>query len=362
MSCGGTILHIFPTFAFGGVQLRMAEMIRRLPPAWHHLILALDGRSAAMDRIGPEVKARLLSPPEDCRGVASVLSMRRWLLGQGADLVCSYNWGAMDWALATSLTALPHIHFESGFGPEEAVKPLRRRSLWRQLALRNVYRLVTPAESLRAIAGAERWVRNDRLMLIPNGVDTDWFRPVEKSAPGVGLKIVSVAPLRPEKRLDRLIGHIAGHPALTLILAGEGDQRQPLSDLARSLGVGGRVRFEGQLTDIRPALAEADLFAMTSETEQMPNALLQAMASGLPVLAYEAGDIGKMLPEEQRPFVCRQGDDRCFTDGIRRLAADRDLRERLGAANRARALERYDILGMTAAYQALFLAAMKDKI
>lgn len=270
----------------------------------------------------------------------------------------------MDWALALSFTSVPHLHFESGFGPEEAAGPLHRRSLMRRLALRRVKRLVVPSVTLGQLATAEKWVAADHMSVIPNGVDLDHIRPVDKAADRTPV-VLALAPLRSEKRLDRLIAlfldvHV-NVPGAKLVIAGDGPCRAALEADCKRYDLGDHVVFKGHLDDIGQAFAEADIFAMTSETEQMPNALLQAMAAGLPVVAFSAGDIAHMLPYPQKSFVVPQGDNEGFRHGLTRLLEDASLRHRLGRENRSHVERTYDAARMVAAYDRLYRDALGEE-
>jgi glycosyltransferase involved in cell wall biosynthesis len=107
-----------------------------------------------------------------------------------------------------------------------------------------------------------------------------------------------------------------------------------------------------------------DVFALTSDTEQMPIALLEAMASALPALATDVGDVRAMLPPEQAPFVLRLGGQECIdslAQALVKLGLDRALRERLGAANRFRCQSAYSHGAMCAAYAELYAAALERR-
>jgi len=361
------LLHVFPTFGIGGVQVRIADVANRLGDRFHHTFLALDGATGAGARLWPETRFAI-EADVPAGGLRRLPDIARRLKSSGADLVCTYNWGSMDWCLAAGLYGIrPHIHFESGFGPEEALRPLRRRSLYRRIALRGAYALVTPAHNLETIARDRHWIAARRIRLIPNGVDVRWYRRSQartetETAPGSAAQaahIVAIAPLRAEKRLDRLIAACAAlGDRVTLTVCGAGPERRALEAQAEAAGIAARVRLAGELDDIRPALEAADIFAMTSETEQMPNALLQAMAMELPVVAYDAGDIARILPPEQRALVFAQDDTAGFEAGLTRLAEDPKTRYRFGRANRERVCADYDMTGMVEAYRALYEEAI----
>ncbi len=351
------VLHIFPTFAVGGVQLRMAAVMTYLDGRYRHLILSLDGGMSAAHCLPQDGSATLLHDHTHLKGMLAVPRMRQALKELSPDLVSTYNWGSMDWALAASLTFIPHLHFESGFGPEEAVKPFRRRSVIRRMALRKAVGLVVPSKTLETLAISEKWIDHKRLTVIANGVDTDFFSPEDK-APGKAPVILTLAPLRTEKRLDRLI--ILFHdvlkvaPEARLVFVGDGPCRQALEEQCNRLGLQEKVAFKGHQEDVRPMLADADILAMTSETEQMPNALLQAMAAGLAVVAYSAGDIVHMVPDRQKPCILQQNDHEGYVAALARLLADEVLRRRLGRENRSHVEKTWAMTSMLKAYDRLY--------
>lgn len=355
---GMEILHVFPTFSVGGVQIRIADVANRLGEGFVHRCITLDGRTDAAARLAPQTDWRFEegSAPRGLRGLGAI---RRRLAAHAPDLLCTYNWGAMDWALAASAGSMPHLHFESGFGPEEAKRTLRRRNLYRRLALRRTKRLIVPSTVLERLARTHRWIAPKHIVLLPNGVDLDYYAAVHGEG-GAAPTVASVAPLRREKRLDRLIALFAavakGIPA-RLALCGAGPCEADLRRQALASGRGGDITFHGQLADVRPVLDSAAVFAMTSETEQMPNALLQAMAMGCPVVAFDAGDIAAILPPEQRAFVVAQGDGDGFQTALCRLLSDRDLRAHLGTLNRARVETDYSMTRMVGRYRALYREA-----
>nr|WP_242468681.1 glycosyltransferase family 4 protein [Rhodovibrio salinarum] len=360
-------MHVFPTFAVGGVQVRIADVARRLGTRYAHTLIALDGRHEALDRVDPNNPWTLL-PADGLTGVKRLPAIRRALARSEADILCTYNFGAMDWALANRLgPRWPHLHFESGFGPEEAVRPLRRRSLYRRLALAGVDALVVPSHGLLEIARRHRWAPSGRLRHLVNGVDLAHYTPAAPVPPLPAMAatvptVVAVAPLRAEKRLDRLIALFARAAADTdarLVICGMGPCEADLRAQAAASGLGDRIAFAGQVADVRAALTGNSIFALTSVTEQMPNALLQAMAMARPVVAFDAGDVARILPQTAPAQAFGQEDAGGFEAALSRLLKDGELRARLGAANRARAETAYDMTAMVAAYDRLYRNALE---
>ena len=132
--------------------------------------------------------------------------------------------------------------------------------------------------------------------------------------------IGTVAALRAEKNIARLIRALARLPAAAparLVIVGDGPERAALEALAVAEGVGGRVEFAGHCADPAPLYAGFDIFALSSDTEQMPLSVLEAMASGLPVAATDVGDVAAMLDAANRPYVVAR-EDGALADALAR--------------------------------------------
>jgi glycosyltransferase involved in cell wall biosynthesis len=111
--------------------------------------------------------------------------------------------------------------------------------------------------------------------------------------------------------------------------------------------------------DPAPCLAAFDVFALSSASEQMPLALLEAMASGLPAVCTDVGDCREMLGGGGAPAVVPPGDEAAYAAALAALAARAELRAALGAANRARCVERYPADRMVRAYASLYDEALR---
>ncbi|MEQ9607156.1 MAG: glycosyltransferase, partial [Kiloniellaceae bacterium] len=119
-------------------------------------------------------------------------------------------------------------------------------------------------------------------------------------------------------------------------------------------GIADRTRFLGHVEDVPAVLRALDIFALSSDTEQMPNSLLQAMAAGRPVAAVDVGDVARIVAGDNRALVVPRDAAGALTAALAALAGDADRRRARGAANRDRAAARYGLEGMIAAYAALF--------
>jgi glycosyltransferase involved in cell wall biosynthesis len=134
---------------------------------------------------------------------------------------------------------------------------------------------------------------------------------------------------------------------------GDGPERAGLQRLAVQLGIEQRIIFLGYIADPAPFYAGFDVFALSSDTEQMPIAVLEAMAAGLPIAATDVGDVRAMLAEANAPCVVPR-DDAALASSLATLLGDAPLRARIGTANRAKAMQAFGEERMFAAYAALF--------
>jgi glycosyltransferase involved in cell wall biosynthesis len=302
--------------------------------------------------------------------LATVRRVRRVLRDERPDLLLTYNWGAIEAVLAARFGGPPVLHHEDGFRPDEAVAQKGRRVLFRRLVLRGARGVVVPSSGLLELATGSWRVPRERAHWIPNGVRVDDFPAADGNpelrarlgVPADALLVGSVGHLRPEKNPARLVAALAHAPASThLLFVGDGDERDRVLAVARELGAEERVHLAGHLTDPRPYYRAFDVFALSSDTEQLPVAMLEAMSSALPVVATDVGDVRRTLPIDQRSLVVPlAGDDTAAALGraLAELAGDPDRRARLGALNRDQAIGKYDFDEMVRAYRQRYRDAL----
>lgn len=351
------LLHVFPTFAVGGSQMRFAQLARLHGGRYRHSVIALDGNTNMMERLGGLPVASLPLQFDKRRTLESWRLFHRTLTSVRPDVLLTYNWGAIEWAIVNRLGfGAHHIHIEDGFGPEEAQRQLARRVWTRRLALSGKGTVVVlPSRNLERIA-LEQWrLRSARVRFIPNGVDCARFAVPSRAEKDGRIVIGTVATLRREKNLPRLLRAFAGiaarRPAGSseLLIVGDGAERPALEQLAAKLNLGGQVRFAGQSNRPEDWLPQMDIFALSSDTEQMPLSLLEAMAAGLPAVATNVGDVMQIVSPANGPYIV-PATDAAFEDGLSRLIADGAARTAIGRENEQRARDNFDETVMARRY------------
>ena len=215
-----------------------------------------------------------------------------------------------------------------------------------------------PSRRLESLAHSVWKLPADRVVYLPNGVEIDRFAdPVRDQVAGFSrrpreLVIGTVAPLRAEKNIARLLrvfALLASDVPTRLIVAGDGAERAALERLSRDLGIADRVVFTGQVKP-ESVLGSFDVFALSSDTEQMPNSLLEAMAAGCAVAAVDVGDVASIVSAENRDYIVPRDEPLAFAAAIERLLRDAAARDKLGRKNRERAIAEFSQERMFAGY------------
>ena len=351
------LLHAFPTFAVGGAQVRFATIANHFGPRWRHMIVAMDGNLACRERLDPGLDVQFPDIPlQKGNTLHNARTLRRVLRDVRPAALITSNWGTIEWAVANRHALVRHVHAEDGFGPEERTRQLPRR-VWMRRAVLSGRTVAVPSRTLHRIATQAWRLSPARVRYVPNGVELSRFQhgPAE-TWPGAGPIVGTVSALRAEKNLSRLLQAFAiatqAHPA-RLVIVGDGPERPRLEQEATQLGIASQVHFAGHRADPAPILRGLDIFAMSSDTEQMPISLLEAMAAGLAAAATDVGDIAAMLPAEQKDFVVRL-ESEALGDALKRLLASEALRRTLGIANRARAEAEFSQQAMLDAWARLY--------
>ena len=371
------LLHLHSTFDAGGKERRSTSLINRFGHALEHSIVsAQPGALGARAQLDPRLAVHFPSdfPPLAGRfGVRRLQTLARAM--QGFDLILTYNWGAMDAAMAHALFAptlglAPLIHHEDGFNADEAQRLKPTRNWYRRVALARASALIVPSRQLERVA-LDVWHQPaGRVHRIGNGIPVKDYAPArsKRVRPDALPRVVkrpgekwlgTLAGLRPVKALPRLVRAFHALPEeWQLVIVGEGPERDALRDSALELGLAHRVHLPGFVPDPARVVGLFDLFALASDSEQFPLSVVEAMAGGLAIAAPAVGDIAAMVAEENRRFITEPGDEAALAAALATLAGDAALRRTLGEANRTKARTAFDEATMVAAYVALYGAVI----
>jgi L-malate glycosyltransferase len=361
------ILHCHSTFSLGGKEARAVRLMNVFGDAAVHTVLsAAPDQLAARDAIDRGVQVTFpgeAAPPLHGKpSLARYRALTNYM--KQFDLVLTYNWGSMDAVGARRLfpAGVPRlIHHEDGFNADEAVKLNWKRNGFRRLMLGAAERIVVVSERLEDIAQSV-WRQNSaKIVRIPNGVETALYRdPPAANIPGLNraagdVIVGTLAGLRPVKNLCRLVRAVAAQPAhVKLVIVGEGPDRAKIMAEAGRLGIAGRVVLPGFMAAPHRYIGHFDIFALSSDSEQFPISLVEAMAAGKAAVSTDVGDVSAIVSAANRPHIVPIDDEAAFAAALADLISEAALRRAIGAANQARAVEFFDEAGMIDQYRALY--------
>ncbi len=370
------ILHLHSTFSPGGAEVRTVRLMNAFGNRARHTIVSSETDNyGATERIAKSVKFQLDHEFPSLKGAPLPGRLQKIAKAmKGYDLVCTYNWGAMDAVMAHTLFKDVHglpplVHHEDGFDETELGRRKRRRTWYRRIALGKAAGLVVPSEKLEEIALVEWQQPLGRVKRIPNGINTKAFamRPKKDALrlikrPGE-LWVGTLAGLRTIKNLPRLVRVFAQLPEdWQLVILGQGEARAAIEAEADRLAINHRVHMPGAVADPARVIGLFDIFALSSDSEQFPLSVVEAMAAGLPVVAPDVGDIAEMVSDMNAEVITSAGDEDALAAALGRLAASKELRAELGEANRMKAVAHFDEAKMIDTYRRLYASAMKREL
>ena len=261
------------------------------------------------------------------------------------------------------VSAVVISHHATGSAYKERVLPSYVLPLMRRMDLH----LAVAEVQKRYLADVEG-IPEERIRVIYNGVDAQVYHPAapdERVAarallgiPATGTVLMAVGSLKPLKGMDVLLR--AAAPELRtgddvrLVLVGEGPDRAALEGLARELGVGDRAVFAGLRDDVETMLRAADLLVLPSHTEALPTVILEAMATGLPVVATRVGGVPELVEPDRSAVLVPPGDEAALREAIHRVLVDSSLQRALGARGREIVEEKFRVEAMCKAREELF--------
>ena len=187
------------------------------------------------------------------------------------------------------------------------------------------------------------------------------------SSPGdsADFVIATVGRLHREKNLDLLLEAFRSfsidHPRGTLLIAGEGPEKDSLLARTEELRIADRVRFLDPVSGPWEVLAATDIFALSSRYEGMPNVVLEAMAASLPVVATAVGAVSEMIEDGREGLLISPGNPESFATALDRLAWNGDLRRVMGARGKEKAGKRFRLEETVASLEGLYRSLMPDR-
>ncbi len=375
------ILHVVHGLPRGGLENGVVNLVNGLPrPEFDQAICCLDLRGEMAARVDPAVPIYVLERGRhDLRLPFKLAHLMRTLR---PELIHCRNWNSWaDTVIAWLLAGRPGrlIWSFHGFADGHGF-PRRRLVASRALASLTHQLLAVCRDSATRYAHLAG-IPLGRFAVIYNGVDTQGFRPLRSSPaaphegpttseraalraalslPADSVLLITVASLTPVKNHLGLLDAIAAHrqaqstSRARFLFVGTGALRGTLERRIADLGLDSQVLLQGPSDQVPELLAAADAFILPSSLEGMSNAILEAMASGLPVIALRVGGNPELVQDGVTGLLCDPGDGAGLAAAIDRLTRDEQYRQALGQAARQRAETEFSLAMMIRRYADLY--------
>lgn len=358
------ILHTEASCGWGGQEIRILEESRGLISRGHEVMLACPEEAriyTEAPRFGVPVKAL----PIGKKRLPGVLALRRWLNSYRPDVINTHSstdaWLA---ALACKLIANPPAIIRT----RHISAPVANNVTTRWLYTQSTRHIVTTGESLRLQLINENRFPAEKITSVPTGIDPDRYAPGDKALaraalsalgiPPTGPLLLIVSTLRSWKGHLYLLEALAGMSGVHLVIVGDGPYRPTIEQKRAELGLATQVTFVGQQQDVTPWLKAADLFVLPSyANEGVPQAVLQAMMSGLPVVSTTIGAIPEAVCDGVTGCLVGPRDADGLRAALQELLADPVRAAAMGRAGRDWAVARFSREAMLDRMEAIFRSA-----
>jgi L-malate glycosyltransferase len=366
------VLHISSARALGGGERHLADLANALALRGHDVHVALAPKSPLREELASIPARNIITLPlRNALDVPSAHELSRLVRRLDIEIVHAHM--GRDYPLASyatrraaraRLVITRHVLF-----------PLNRLHSW---TLSHVARVIAVSEAVARALQSQRLFAADKISVIPNGIDVRRFdKAARRLDPAAFRRSLGVTPDRllagTIGELNRLKGHeeflraasllAERFPTTDFVIAGEdfsrtGEHRARILKLVSELGLETRVHLTGWLEDVAPLLHALDLFVSASRTESFGLAIVEALASGVSVVATATEGAREILSDAETGLLVPVGDTKQLAGAIARLLEDTRERERLGERGRALAFERFSLEHMVEATEHLYREAI----
>ena len=367
------IVHVIYHLAVGGLENGLVNLINRMPAdRYRHVIISLIDYTDFRNRIkNPNVEVYALHkrPGKDLRLYAKLWRMFRVLK---PDIVHTRNLATLEAQLPALMAGVPHrIHGEHGRDIADVDGTSRKYQLLRRLFQPIIHRYIALSFDLKRYLRERIGVPEGKISNICNGVDTEKFTPAgiqtKYVLPGgfsAADKVVIGTVGRMEEVKDQITlvrafvrlaeHHPQGRERLRLVMVGDGALREPAAAILEAAGLAEIAWLPGEREDVPGLLRAMDVFVLPSLAEGISNTILEAMASGLPVVATNVGGNHELIDPGNTGLLVPRADPAALANAIQVYVDDAGLRRQHGANARKRSQDKFSIDTMVRRYQDIY--------
>lgn len=373
------VLYIIDTMFYAGTQTHIASMMRRHDRSrFSPYLLCLQEAGPLggdLEAEGYPVTSYGLKRVYASQAALSYPGYLSFLMREKIDIVHAYLFAAQLYGIpGARLAGVPLvIAGRRGVGVYWT-EP--RYAMVRRMTNALAHLQIANSHAVEEFVVRSEGVPPGKVRVVYNGIDTERFSPAPPAARYRGdLTVGYVGNLTLIKQVDvliRAVARLAGaFPRLQLRIVGkgpgegrrrkEGDTAIRVRTLAAELGLGERVRFVEPQRDVERQLREMDIFVLPSVSEGMSNAMLEAMATGLPVIATDSGGNREVIRHGHTGYLFPSGDDEALVAFLRGLIEDPEKRRAMGQAAREAVMERFTTRRMVADMETIYVEELEKR-
>lgn len=369
-----TIVHILDSLAPGGLENGVVNVARRLHGQGFEIHAAcLRFRGDFADRMPDQDKVVMLGKGSGF-SIGASFRLLRYLLNTQADVIHSHNLGTLIYAIVATFGGLlcPIVHGEHGQLQPDDLKPKRMKQ--RRWLFRLCRSLHVVSSSVRENLVQLGLCKPAQVIVTPNGVDCDRYSPPDSKAAArqhlgfgendvvVGIVGRLVALKRHKFLFDALTQLATAMPNLKLLVVGDGGaERDELIAAMCAHPQADRMLWVGHQNDLRPYYQAMSLLAAPSEIEGLSNAVLEAMACGVPVLAHSACGNAEVIEDNISGYLRQIDSADILANELRSVLSDAEQPQHCGTAARATVMKRFSMEAMLDCYRQLYRGAARAK-
>ncbi len=348
------ILYVVTSAGFGGASMHVLQLMRYFSAQAFEIGLV----SAPEPRLLGEAEklgVRLFVNPYFVRrlhvfnDVRAFMPVRRAIKEFSPDIIHCHSTkaGLIARFWSAILNIKPVIFTAHGWAFTEG------REYWKRFLLAQIEKLagyvtdkiICVSEFDKELALKFKVADENKLVVIHNGIDPTEFIRISRNYHKSSNEVIVtfVGRLAPPKDLFLLIDAVKLVPEVKLQIVGDGELRVKVERYILKNFLSDRVILLGERFDIPEILAQSDIFVLPSKWEGLPLTIIEAMMSGLPVVATRVGGVPELVEDGVNGYLVPSGDVKAFADAIRKLAYNVELRERMGKAGRKRAIENFTL-------------------
>ncbi len=366
------VAHIIFRFDYGGLENGVVNIINGLSgDDQHHTVIALTEATEFADRLRGGITVHSLGkkPGKDLAVYVRLFKLLRKLK---PDIVHTRNMGTMDCAFVAFLARVPiRIHGEHGWDVFDPDGTNRKYRWMRRILHRFVHRIVTVSDDLLRWLVDVVGIPEAKIEHICNGVDTERFKPREsdgaKDAAVVVGSVTRFSAIKDPLNLVEAFVSVQANAGLSdvpsrLLMIGGGELHENAVASLRDAGLLHVSSLPGSRDDIPQQLRSMDIFVLGSLREGISNTVLEAMASGLPVIASDTGGNPELIEDEVNGVLVPPGDRAALAAAVTQYIRDPDRRARHGSASRDRVVSLFSIATMVDRYRQLYQGLLVSQV